>query len=241
MAGEWIKMRGDLQTHPKVVRILSALRTDKLRVVGGLHAVWSLFDLHSEDGVLDGYNCEALDNAVGFPGFAQALIGINWLESRGDSLFLPEFSTHNGQSAKRRAEDSKRKQLSRNSPQPVRESSAPDADKKRTREEKRREELKSKALSGKPDVSKQEINKQAVEVLDFLNEHTGRRYQPVKENIGFIAARLKDGASPGECRQVIVRKAREWKGNADMEKYLRPATLFNATKFAQYAGELVAP
>ena len=47
MAGDWIKMRGDLGTHPKVVRIMSALKADRLRVVGGLHAVWSLFDAHS--------------------------------------------------------------------------------------------------------------------------------------------------------------------------------------------------
>lgn len=40
MAIDWIKMRVDLQTHPKVVRILSATGTDKFRVIGGLHAVW---------------------------------------------------------------------------------------------------------------------------------------------------------------------------------------------------------
>ena len=50
MAGDWIKMRVDLSTSPKVVRISSALRADRLRVIGGLHAVWCLFDVHSEDG-----------------------------------------------------------------------------------------------------------------------------------------------------------------------------------------------
>jgi hypothetical protein len=39
MAGDWIQMRVALQTHPKVVRIASALKADRLRVVGGLH--WS--------------------------------------------------------------------------------------------------------------------------------------------------------------------------------------------------------
>ena len=50
MASGWLKMRMDLQSHPKVVRILSAMRlkdgatqTDKFRVIGGLHAVWSVF------------------------------------------------------------------------------------------------------------------------------------------------------------------------------------------------------
>ena len=40
---------------------------------------------------------------------------------------------------------------------------------------------------------------------------------------------------------MIVRKNRVWKGNAKMEEYLRPATLFNAEKFEQYMGELVVP
>jgi triacylglycerol lipase len=31
MAADWIKMRSDLCTHPKVVRIMSALKADKLR------------------------------------------------------------------------------------------------------------------------------------------------------------------------------------------------------------------
>ena len=54
-------------------------------------------------------------------------------------------------------------------------------------------------------------------------------------------ARLRSGATVLQCRQVIAKKAREWQGRADMAVYLRPATLFNATKFEQYVGELVLP
>lgn len=143
MAGDWIKMRIDLQSHPKVVRILSATRTDKFRVIGGLHSVWSVFDLHSEDGRLKGYTPEALDHVIGWEGFARAMESVGWLLFDGlETLTLPEFSEHNGQSAKRRAEDQKRKRDARNS---VRNVSGDDADKKRTREEKRREEDKSKS------------------------------------------------------------------------------------------------
>jgi hypothetical protein len=143
MAGDWIKMRIDLQSHPKVVRILSAMRphdvqtiTDKFRVIGGLHAVWSVFDTHSIDGVLYGYTPETLDHIVGWGGFSGAMQQVEWLHFDGkETLTLPEFTEHNGQSAKRRAEDQKRK---KNGRQSVRNLSAPDADKKRTREEKRR-------------------------------------------------------------------------------------------------------
>jgi len=141
MAGDWIKMRVDLQSHPKVVRILSATKSDKFRVIGGLHAVWTVFDTHCEDGVLNGYTPETLDHIIGWDGFSSALVSVGWLlENDGFSLAMPEFSEHNGQSAKRRAEDQKRKRDSRNSPETVRNLSANDSDKKQTREEKRRED-----------------------------------------------------------------------------------------------------
>lgn len=133
MAGDWIKMRVDLFTHPKVVRISSALNADTLRTVGGLMSAWCLFDVHTEDGVLLGYTSETLDSYLRWEGFSAAMISVGWLEEKPEGLVLPEFYTHNGKSAKRRAQEADRKRS-------VRKTSACDADKMRTREEKRREE-----------------------------------------------------------------------------------------------------
>lgn len=134
MAGDWIKMRTDLLTSPKVVRMASALKTDRFRIVGGLLSVWSLFDAHSADGVLSGYSLEALDDLAAWPGFSSAMAGVGWLDTGGETIALPRFDTHNGSSAKRRAQDADRKKT-------VRKMSACEADKKRTREEKRREDI----------------------------------------------------------------------------------------------------
>lgn len=100
--------------------------------------------------------------------------------------------------------------------------------------------LKSTTLSGKaPDVlSINGYRKESIEVLEFLNLKTGRRYQPVKANLEMIAARLKEGATVVECRQVIAKKCREWGADEKMAMYLRPGTLFNRSKFANYQGEL---
>ncbi|MCM7837830.1 DnaT-like ssDNA-binding domain-containing protein [Enterobacter asburiae] len=141
MAGDWIKMRADLHTHPKVVRMASALKADRLRIVGGLHSAWCLFDVHSVDGFLDGYSADTLDDLIGFPGFSRAMMAVGWLEENGESLVMPRFEAHNGQSAKRRAQDADRKRS-------VRKASASEADKKRTREEKRREDIKDKPHIG---------------------------------------------------------------------------------------------
>jgi hypothetical protein len=136
MAGDWIKMRTGLSTSPKVVRMSSALRADRFRVIGGLHAVWCLFDEHSEDGVLDGYTPETVDEIVGFPGIAAAMESVGWLINQGHSVCVPRFEDHNGKSAKRRVLETERKR-------DVRKVSASHADKKRTREEKRREDISS--------------------------------------------------------------------------------------------------
>lgn len=91
-------------------------------------------------------------------------------------------------------------------------------------------------VSSNGDHGSKEAKSDALEVLKFLNEKTGRRYRPVRVNLDFIEARLKSGATLADCRGIIVRKAREWKGT-NIEKYLRPATLFNREKFEQYIGE----
>jgi uncharacterized phage protein (TIGR02220 family) len=93
-------------------------------------------------------------------------------------------------------------------------------------------ESTSKALSGRPDV-----RQQAAEILDFLNAKTGRKYKPVKANLSMIEARLRDFPAD-DIRAVIVTKCREWGNDEKMADYLRPKTLFAASNFANYEGQL---
>lgn len=138
MAVDWIKMRVDLRAHPKIIRLATGLNSDRFRVVGGLHAVWCIFDAHSSDGILDGYSKAILDELIGWPGFAAALVAVKWLLDDGSSLAMPEFDEHNGKSAKARAQDTKRKKVVK----PTGENSGSQPEENRTREEKRREDSK---------------------------------------------------------------------------------------------------
>jgi uncharacterized phage protein (TIGR02220 family) len=81
-------------------------------------------------------------------------------------------------------------------------------------------------------------NKDAGDILVYLNEKTGRNYKPVPANLSLIVARLNDGATVVECCAVIDTKVSAWIDDPKWAQYLRPATLFNATKFAQYVGEV---
>jgi hypothetical protein len=109
--------------------------------------------MHTEDGTLLGYSAATLDSYLRWDGFAAAMMSVGWLEECAEGLVLPDFDTHNGKSAKRRAQESERKRV-------VRKTSALDADKMRTREEKRREE-KIKTLEAiAPDPSGEETSEQ---------------------------------------------------------------------------------
>jgi len=91
-----------------------------------------------------------------------------------------------------------------------------------------------------PVVTAKDQKETALRVIDFLNAKAGKAFRHVPANINFVVGRLREGASEQDCKQVIAKKTREWKGT-DQAQYLRPETLFNATKFAQYVGELVVP
>lgn len=78
---------------------------------------------------------------------------------------------------------------------------------------------------------------ESASILDYLNEKSGHGYKPVEANLKLIAACLKN-ASVDECRAVIDNRVKAWAHDPKMQDFLRPATLFNASKFAQYAGQL---
>ena len=113
MAGDWIKMNKSLLRDPRVVRISSALKADRLRTIGGLLSAWCLADEQTEDGRLDAYTPELLDELVGLSGLSRAMESVGWLVIHEECIEFPRFSEHNGQSAKRRAQDAARKMSAR--------------------------------------------------------------------------------------------------------------------------------
>ncbi len=146
MAGDWIKMRGNLWDDPRVASLVDATDTSEAQVVGGLYWLWATADQHTEDGCMPGLTLRQIDRKTGIPGFGAALVAIGWLEEAEHGVVLMNFTEHNGSSAKRRATDAQRKAN-------IRTVSASGADKPRTqegqeapnlgareREEKRREE-----------------------------------------------------------------------------------------------------
>lgn len=78
----------------------------------------------------------------------------------------------------------------------------------------------------------------AERIIGFLNQTAGRHFKTTDANCEPVIARFKEGYTESDCRAVIVRRWRAWKDDDKMIGYMRPATLFNRTKFNQYAGEI---
>lgn len=83
-------------------------------------------------------------------------------------------------------------------------------------------------------------------VLDDLNYQAGSNFKlknrdgKYSANAQLIRSRLNQH-SLGEILAVTTTKAVEWGGDDKMRKFLRPSTLYNATKFEQYLGQLETP
>lgn len=104
MAGDWVKMRSNLDTHPKVVAIACDLETSELHVVGMLWKVWTWADQHSLDGNAICVTESFLNRITGNANFSTALRNVGWLDGNDGELTFPRFSEHNGKTAKSRSE-----------------------------------------------------------------------------------------------------------------------------------------
>lgn len=104
MAGDWVKMRSNLDTHPKVVAIACDLETSELHVVGMLWKVWTWADQHSLDGNAICVTESFLNRITGNANFSAALRNVGWLDGNDGELTFPRFSEHNGKTAKSRSE-----------------------------------------------------------------------------------------------------------------------------------------
>jgi|694.fasta_scaffold56166_5 hypothetical protein len=114
MAGDWIKMRTNLDSNVRVIELASLLGLPELHVVGCLWKLWAWADTHTHDGNAIRVTGVTLDRFTGVDGFADALRKVGWLEGRDNALTFPRFAEHNGQTAKKRAETNQRVATHRN-------------------------------------------------------------------------------------------------------------------------------
>ncbi len=207
MAGDWIPWMKGLSKKREVLAIARSTGRDRRLVACLLMEFWEWADSETEDGFLRGMAvrilsafCPDTDDA-----FWRAVIEVDWLRERENSLEIPNFSRWMGNSAKRRLSDAKRKRQNRsaNRPQNVRKMSASEADKMRTTEQNRTEE------SNTPLPPKGEIVVPAVLNTPRFLEVWGRWVvyrKEIKKTLkpSTIDAQLKKLAAMGEANGIAA-------------------------------------
>jgi uncharacterized phage protein (TIGR02220 family) len=85
-------------------------------------------------------------------------------------------------------------------------------------------------------ISNDILLQESREIIDYLNQKTGKHYQlRSTSTVGLIKTRLKEGFTKDDFKKVIDNKVATW-GDNEMEKFLRPSTLFGS-KFEGYLNE----
>ncbi len=214
MAGDWIKMRSNLKDDPDVVVMAGRLEMDELSVVGRLHAVWAWLDQHTETGTNVRITSAYLDRLTSCSGFADAMRAVGWLSGRDGDLTFPNFLRHNGESAKRRASETKRKQKSRskadkcppdggtNVPQDVPHPCGP---------EKRREEVNTNANAlVTPDGASETEERKSVarmtteEFIAALKDNPAYQHLSIDRELAKMDAWLLDRPGKQKTRRFVV-------------------------------------
>ena len=124
MAGDWIKMRGSLCTHPKVLLIAKMIgkSTELGRRLGkigdgcldeivtrdvtrdvtlaSLLRIWSAVNEHTDDGVMKNCTLETIDDITGMPSFGAAMASVGWAmyDEKTCTVTFPNFLENNAPS-----------------------------------------------------------------------------------------------------------------------------------------------
>ena len=200
MAGDWIKLQKDTFDKPEVLAIATRMGIDPDAVVGKLCRIWAWFDTHTVNGNASCVTFSFVDRYVGVTGFAEQVALVGWLVQDGHDLTLPNFSYHNGETAKTRALGKNRAEKARSNATSNVKSNASSVTK--SLPEKRREE-KSKYIRPS-DVSEQVWQ-------DYIQLRKTKK-APVNKTVidGVIAEANKVGLTLQDALEMQVRRG--WQG-----------------------------
>lgn len=152
----WLKIETHTPDKPEVFDISDQLGISSDDAFGKCFRVWCWFDAHTTNGKTNGIGVSdsLIDRVAGVSGFAKAMHSAGWLDWDGECYAMPNFDSHNGESAKQRALTAKR--VAKHTEKTNAKTNAPSVTTPLAREEKRREEVN-------PSVSHEKI------VFDGIN------------------------------------------------------------------------
>ena len=221
MAGDWIKFEVSTPNKPEVWEMAHILSLDPDAVVGKLLRVWAWFDSHSHNGHAASVTKVLLNRDTGVPNFCEAMIQVGWLTEENGWLVVTNFDRHNGETAKKRALSTRRKQKSRNGHTDVTDESQECHAESVTkaRPEKRREE------KSKEEDSRREADASLPSIWDQFESVGGER--------SLLGKLIKDCGEEEVSRAVFQVVA---KRPADPNAYIRGIVKAKKSDMPSFAG-----
>jgi hypothetical protein len=150
MAGDWIKVEHVTPDKPEVVNMADMLGIDQDAVTGKLLRLWIWADQNSLDGCALSVTKAFINRIVFCNGFATALEKVGWLNTEEGILHLPNFTRHNGVTAKKRSDSNRRMTKSRDKKKNGCANVALGVQQKAQPEKRREEKSKKEAIASCP-------------------------------------------------------------------------------------------
>jgi hypothetical protein len=97
----WIKVEKTTASKPEVRAMAKRLGVHRMHVFGCCVAVWQYADSESQEGLIPMLTADDIDEIVGLPGFALAMVDVGWLIIDDAGVTIPRFGAHHGEGAKR--------------------------------------------------------------------------------------------------------------------------------------------
>lgn len=110
MAGEWIKIEKATLRKTEVVKLARILGVTRQHAVGLCVEFWSWCDSNLTDAFITGSSKEDIDFIMETPGFAAAMIVVDWIREAEGILSVTHFDYHLSAGAKIRAQSVNRSQ-----------------------------------------------------------------------------------------------------------------------------------
>lgn len=106
-----------------------------------------------------------------------------------------------------------------------------------TKQKQSRNKAKQTPIPKPIPIPKPNINSYVEEIVRFLNERTGKHFQPKGETERLINGRINEGYTVDDFKKVITIKCNEWKDDPKYSRYLQPSTLFAPSHFDEYLNQ----
>lgn len=115
MAGDWIKWTKGLSRRREVAVIARKLNISRREAACACMEMWEWADDETADGHVRGATKDDLDSIIGMPGFSEVMTSdeVGWVRFSERGISFPRWDRNNGETAKKRLLEARKKQRQR--------------------------------------------------------------------------------------------------------------------------------